>query len=164
MKTADFREEYIELREEIPSGGHVAFDSNSALLEGSYDDELSCHRAKKGWVQVLENQFLLEKDYDFTLKIKRDHEAGSFSLKCNFVTACGRYAFWRLTNAQALEAQYTIETAHIPHAESMYEKLLSAPDLAEKQELTIRELNDELPYPSYKKPSVVHWLRALIKM
>ena len=56
-------------------------------------------------------------------------EEGVFTLQCEFVSACGRYAFWRLTNNQAPEAQYLIETAHIPNAELREAEFHAASDL-----------------------------------
>ncbi len=117
----------IELTKEIQNG--VRFDSEAVTLFGIYKDELSLFRAKKSWTEILESNFLLEPSYDYTLnKIARLSE-NSFILQCSFLTACGRYAFWRLTNDQAPEAQYLIETAHIPSSDFASDMFISAPDL-----------------------------------
>lgn len=115
----------------VPGG--VCFDPDSVTLEGFYSDELSAHRAKRTWESALENHFLLEPDHDFTLKIS-SVESKCFALTCEFLTACARYAFWRLTNSQAPEAQYIIETAHIPRGESQYDRFMAAPDLCHIEE------------------------------
>ena len=52
-----------------------------------------------------------------------------FMLRAHFVSACARYAFWRLTNCQAPETQYIMETAHIPVCESRHDDILSVPDM-----------------------------------
>lgn len=164
MKTAGRQEQYIELTREYPHGSHVAFDSESASLEGHYGDELSSFRARKVWVDILETQFLLEKDHDFSMAIEGSIEEASYILRCTFHTACGRYAFWRLTNSQAPEAQYTIETAHIPNAESLYEQVVHAPDLQQKKETDIYEIDD--PFLNLKGPSrtsMIEWLKTLIR-
>jgi hypothetical protein len=38
-----------------------------------------------------------------------------YKVRCDFQTACGRYAFWRLTHHQAPEVQFLLETAHLPY-------------------------------------------------
>lgn len=124
----------IELTDELITPGAVSFDSVKASLEGSYRDELSLHRAKKIWIDTLETNFLLEKGHDFKIKITRNIAEEQFSMSCDFTTACGRYALWRLTHDQAPEAQYLIETAHIPQCESRLQEILFAPDLKSKRE------------------------------
>lgn len=107
----------------------VFFDPEEATLEGTYLDELSAFRAKRVWTETLETNFLLQPTLDFSFKVESDVESRKFVLRCDFSTACGRYAFWRLTRNQAPEAQYLIETAHIPQCESRHEDMLVAPDL-----------------------------------
>ena len=112
---------------EVPEG--VCFDPDNITLEGWYADELSAHRAKRGWCETFENYFLLDPDLDYTFSIANSPKTDHFVLCTHFHTACARYAFWRLTNGQAPEAQYAIETSHIPNAESCRDKFLSAPDM-----------------------------------
>ncbi len=107
----------------------VCFDPDDITLLGVYSDELSLFRAKSGWTKVLESNFMLEDTHDFSIEIVKDYESLRFRLACRFNTACGRYAFWRITNYQAPEAQYEIETAHIPNSSSRQLDLISAPDL-----------------------------------
>jgi hypothetical protein len=114
---------------ELELRGGVAFDPDLLVLEGSYTDELSAYRARKVWTQVLETNFLLEWDYDFMLNVSKGMDPSSYLLRCSFVSACGRYAFWRLTHGQASDAQYVIETAHIPNSTNHYYSILAAPDL-----------------------------------
>ena len=110
----------------------VYFDSQEAILEGAYKDEISAYRAKKVWTETFETNFLLEPNYDFIFKVVTDIKEQKFVLKCNFTSACGRYAFWRLTRNQAPEAQYQIETAHIPANDSNKSNKVSA-------ELSVKE-------------------------
>ena len=116
----------------LPEPG-VCFDPEEAILEGVYIDELSAYRAKKGWVKALEVNFLLEDKHDFSIKVIAGTDSKRFQLKCEFESACGRYAFWRLTHNQAPEAQYVIETAHIPDSEKSRDALMGAPDLRSSQ-------------------------------
>lgn len=120
----------IELTKEIHGLDGVKFDAERISLTGKYGDELSLFRAKRIWGQILEDNFLLEPNYDYTFSYYGDAAQPLFVLTCEFTTACGRYAFWRLTNNQAPEAQYMIETAHIPHAEARQLDFLEAPDMA----------------------------------
>ena len=117
-----------ELITEIEAMDGVCFDPNGLALHGLYSDELSAHRARKGWVETLESSFFLETGEDFELKVHGDLGRGRFVLSCEFLSASARYAFWRLTHQQAPEAQYLIETAHVPTSD-IGSGLGSAPDL-----------------------------------
>lgn len=128
----------IELTDEFQWTEGVSFDPDHITLEGVYTDQLSAYRAKKVWMETLETNFLLEKGHDFTLTILSKVDEHRFVLRCEFLTACARYAFWRLTNHQAPEAQYIIETAHIPNAELRQDDFLQAPDLRSVHEPAIR--------------------------
>src|SRR5438552_3022420 len=106
MKQDQFGPQVIELTEELPHNDSVHFDSEAVTLQGQYGDELSLHRAKRKWTSILEINFLLESEYDYFIQHESKLDAQKFALQCRFTTACGRYAFWRLTNDQAPEAQY----------------------------------------------------------
>ncbi len=128
MHTTQVSKQHIELYDIISAEG-VTFDPDQLILKGCYADELSAHRARKLWIETLSANFLLDKDYDYSIQISSSPEANVFLLSCNFITACACYAFWRITNNQAPEAQYVIETAHIPMCASRHEDILRAPDL-----------------------------------
>ncbi|HQH27859.1 MAG TPA: hypothetical protein PLP17_10730 [Oligoflexia bacterium] len=83
----------------------LVFDADGITLLGKYTDELAAHRAKKRWVDVLGSYFLLERDRDYDLWVNGSLDDRCFVLSCSFVSACGRYAFWRLVNRQAPEAE-----------------------------------------------------------
>ena len=107
----------------------VFFDADTLALFGSYIDELSAWRAKKTWTVTLERLFLLNDSTDFKLTIQKLPESERYVLRCEFLSACARYAFWRLTNHQTPEAQYIIETAHIPDSIHHHQEFLSVPDM-----------------------------------
>jgi hypothetical protein len=119
----------IELSNGMSWQPGVCFDPQEITLEGAYFDEISAYRAKRVWTSVLESSFLLESRHDFTMTVARGVGLDCYVLRCDFTSACGRYAFWRLTHNQAPEAQYVIETAHIPNAEAHHRAFLNAPDL-----------------------------------
>ncbi|RMG41448.1 MAG: hypothetical protein D6719_08500 [Candidatus Dadabacteria bacterium] len=119
----------VELNNEIYLEEGVCFDPDNVVLEGVYRDQLSAYRAKRTWIQTFESTFLLDPEYDFEIYVVSDSLRSIFILRCQFITACARYAFWRLTNGQAPEAQYLIETAHIPGGISHRDDFLFAPDL-----------------------------------
>jgi hypothetical protein len=118
----------IELTHEMAPSS-VSFDPQYSLLQATYQDELSLYRAKRTWCKTLQSSFLLEPQYDFQLRHCSSITEQIFSLQCEFTTACGRYAFWRLTNEQAPEAQYIIETAHIPNCELRAIEIAMAKDM-----------------------------------
>ena len=91
----------------------VSFDLERLRLEGYYSDQLSAYRAKKLWIAAFEKSFLLDFSHDFDIEVHSDLQALTFHLRCDFLTACGRYAFWRLTHNQAPDVQEIVETAHL---------------------------------------------------
>lgn len=127
FQLGEFTEDYL-----LSEG--VTFDPQETSLQGSYVDELSAYRARKGWAEALEAHFLLDAEQDFQTEVKSDLDRNVFTLNCYFHSACARYAFWRLTNNQAPEAQYLIETAHIPQCEAHLDDFIRAPDMMSKLE------------------------------
>lgn len=83
----------------------LIYDAETVTLIGKYGDELTAHRNKKEWLTVLSSHFLLEQDKDYELNTFSSLEENIFLLACTFTSACGRYAFWRLANRQASEAE-----------------------------------------------------------
>lgn len=90
------------------------YDPERLVIEGVYCDEVTAYRARKRWIEALELHFLLEETLDFSLKVRLSRGGRHFKVRCDFKSACGRYAFWRLTHHQALEVQNLLETAHLP--------------------------------------------------
>lgn len=97
----------------------VVFDADKMAVQGVYRDQLAAYRAKKLWSSALQKNFLLEAGHDFALDVNSSLETHVFVLRCDFLTACGRYAFWRLTHSQAPEVQYLMEIAHVPQPLSL---------------------------------------------
>jgi len=124
-----FESQVVELTSEISGEPCVSFDPEHVRLEGVYGDQLSAYRAKRGWIDALEKCFLLDLSHDFNIAVVSSYADNRFILRCEFVTACARYAFWRLTNHQAPEAQYSIETAHVARGASQHDEFVSCPDL-----------------------------------
>ena len=83
----------------------LVYDAEAVSLLGKYTDELSAHRGKRQWMETLGNYFLLERDRDYELFVDSSLSDKSFVVCCEFNSACGRYAFWRLINQQAPEAE-----------------------------------------------------------
>jgi hypothetical protein len=95
------------------------YDAEKLILEGIYLDEVSAYRARRSWIRTFEMNFLLEEIHDFKVKVVFDSDEHRYHVQCMFTSACGRYAFWRLTHHQAPEVQFTLETAHLPHVHSL---------------------------------------------
>ena len=83
----------------------LIYDADSVTLIGKYSDELSTHRAKKNWVELFSSYFLLEPERDYTIRVDTSISKNHYVLSCIFTSACGRYAFWRLVNQQAPDAE-----------------------------------------------------------
>ena len=45
----------------------LLYDADHVTLIGKFTDEMATHRAKKAWMQVLNNYFLLEPERDFEI-------------------------------------------------------------------------------------------------
>jgi hypothetical protein len=90
------------------------YDADRLVLEGIYLDEITAYRARKRWIKTLESNFLLEEQHDFRIKVSLAPDSGRYQVRCDFTSACGRYAFWRLTHHQAPDVQCLLETAHLP--------------------------------------------------
>lgn len=95
------------------------YDAEKLILEGIYLDEVSAYRARRSWIKTFEMNFLLEEIHDFKVKVVFERDEDKYHVQCTFTSACGRYAFWRLTHHQAPEVQFTLETAHLPHMTSL---------------------------------------------
>jgi len=95
------------------------YDAERLILEGIYLDEVSAYRARRSWIKTFEMNFLLEDIHDFKVKVIFDSDEARYHVQCSFTSACGRYAFWRLTHHQAPEVQFNLETAHLPHVTSV---------------------------------------------
>ena len=106
----------------------ICFVEDSSSIHGSYPDILSAYRAKKAWVETLRFNFGLSEGTDINLDVTKTGFK-TFVLNLGFVSSNAKYAFWKITNNQEPEVQYTLETAHIPMCEKRYEEILTAPDL-----------------------------------
>lgn len=94
----------------------LIYDADSIILAGKYSDELSAHRARKDWRGILGSYFLLDEGRDYELWVRSDATARYFVVHCCFISACGRYAFWRLVNQQAPEAEARLGESLQNHA------------------------------------------------
>ena len=154
----------LDLAKEFADIEGVCFDAENVRLEGVYNDELSAFRARKIWKSTLAANFLLEDKEDFKFAVQQLEERKKFVLRCDFLTACARHAFWRLINNQTPEAQYIIETAHIAVSQLRNDDFIFAPDLAPKtDEPTILRSTRYLERPHGKK-TLKSWLKKLLRL
>lgn len=91
----------------------LIFDAEGVTLVGRFGDELSAYRARKQWRDVLKTYFLLEEQRDYEMSVMSSPENRYNLLSCFFTSACGRYAFWRLINDQAPEAEEKLSQANL---------------------------------------------------
>ena len=76
---------------EIAVGLGLWYDSERLMLEGIYLDEVTAYRARKGWIEAFEVNFLLEDRNDFVVRVYSQQEIGRFCVKCEFASACGPF-------------------------------------------------------------------------
>lgn len=108
----------------------LIYDAEGVTLIGTYGDELSAYRARRRWMEVFSNYFLLERERDYDLSVTASDEENTFALHATFISACGRYAFWRLINRQALEAEQKLcnEHSEIRGTRSLLSSIMSGED------------------------------------
>lgn len=122
------------------AGQRLTYDAEGVSLIGKYADEISAHRAKRVWKNVLGNSFLLDEGRDYELWITGSISEQNFVVSCSFLSACGRYAFWRLINEQAPDAEMKLR------GESPQDKKMPAfyTESNEEKAPWILRLSDEL--------------------
>lgn len=134
------------------------YDPDRLIIEGVYCDEVTAYRARRRWIEALKMHFLLEEGLDFAMRVKLLRGERHFKVQCSFVSACGRYAFWRLTHHQALEVQCVLETAHLPRPLCT----LSVDSLFDENELpTERPPRANFPASARARRDERPWERAL---
>lgn len=102
-----------EAREVEQGKPGLIFDADSVTLLGKFTDEFSAHRAKKQWMGVFAHHFLLERSRDYDMEVGNVEGTGYYYLRSTFESACGRYAFWRLVNHQAMEAEQKLQSPNM---------------------------------------------------
>jgi hypothetical protein len=156
---------YSEIEEstaiaETPEGLGLWYDAERLILEGAYLDEITAYRARKRWIQTFETNFLLEGEHDFRLKVVYEDDSRRFFVRCTFTTACGRYAFWRLTHHQAPDVQFLLETAHLPFGAVCSPQLdsLVSDSFDGAHSFLLRS-----PFPTERKKSMFEKLRTTMR-
>lgn len=135
----------------------VIFDVDTLTLAGVYNDEVSAHRAKKRWIQTLQDCFLLDTDTDIKIRVKGDLSNHRYLLSCEFVSSCARYAFWRLTNNHVPEAAYLLEIAHIP--ESINQDFSEGADIRAAMEKELQSIEERI----YEQKGILQKIGELTK-
>ena len=105
QETAESSTPYWQYKESL------IYDAEQAKLLARYGNQMAAYRARKEWSVILDAFFLLEAERDFSLELRENAASREYMLECNFVSACGRYAFWRLINQQAPEAEKKLRAA-----------------------------------------------------
>ena len=106
----------------------LTYDTDEISIAAIFDDEMSAYRGRRAWADILSAHFLLENKRDFALAIDKSPDLEKqFRLRCEFDSACGRYAFWRLINHQATEAEDKLLKAGYPeHDEKTLINIITA--------------------------------------
>lgn len=93
----------------------LIYDADAVTLTAHYADQVTAYRARRVWIEVLSSYFLLEEERDYDIFVDTIVDYEHFQIQCIFLSACGRYAFWRLINHQAPEAEAKLgESAQVP--------------------------------------------------
>ena len=95
----------------LKASGPINFHPTVPQFTGVYSNEIRRQYAKRSWEKELGSNFLLDRGHDYEL-VKYEG-CGYYKLLCDFKTACGRYAYWRLTNDKAPDSLAIIAAAHV---------------------------------------------------
>ena len=95
----------------------LTFYTETVQIVAVANDQLSAYRTRNTWTKTLHRHFLLQAEQDFDISISPD-ENESYIISCNFSSACGRYAFWRLINQQSPEAERNLLTPNLQNNDS----------------------------------------------
>jgi len=141
----------------------LTFDSGSALIIATYNNEISAYRAKREWQSILNTYFLLDAERDYEMWVTAVEESEhTFLLTCMFSSACGRYAFWRVINDQSPEAEdkMALNTdTYVKHPARWFQSK-RAKSTNKQMELEISEGDAQLPESS---KTFVDYLMAFLK-
>lgn len=80
------------------------FNPDNCYLGKDFPNEFAAYQAKKAWTQILSHHFLIESPRDYLILISPITNFPSHILGCKFLSAVGRYSFWRLMNNQSQDA------------------------------------------------------------
>lgn len=124
-----------ELIKKVNANAPLTFYLDDIAMSASYPDELSAHRARKVWRDILIRVYLLEDESDYRLEVVKD--ADKFALVCDFISSCGHYAFWRLSHKQASHVEEELCLAHLPTVNSSPEEFSLNVDLGQDSGSTV---------------------------
>ena len=78
-----------------------------SVLSSTFETEFSAFSARRLWINLFLKYFSLEKDKDYNLCVNNEHIDNTeiFELNCEFISPNGKYAFWKLLNKKAIQAE-----------------------------------------------------------
>ena len=140
----------------------LIYDAEGVTLFGKYTDQLSTYRSRKEWQAILASHFLLEPERDYEIKAICSIDDNKVLLSCSFTSACGRYAFWRLVNRQAPEAEQKLNGQR-DKVQKSAKGFLGSPWNEEKQTAFVMSSLEEQIKKSEENTSLVNRLLQLFK-
>ena len=86
---------------------HLKHSEDLSALSSTFDSEFTAYSARRHWINLFYKYFALEKDKDYILCVdKEDTSHGEkYELNCEFISPNGKYAFWKLLNKKAIQAE-----------------------------------------------------------
>lgn len=87
-------------------------DLEKFVVEARYNDELSRFRAKKRWITLFKEIYLLEPKQDFAITSFTDSDRFFYYLRCSFKTQVGRFIMQRICSELNSPALKTLKVAH----------------------------------------------------
>ena len=78
-----------------------------SALSSTFDAEFTAFSVRRLWINLFQKYFSLEKDKDYNLYVNKESLGHNemYELNCEFISPNGKYAFWKLLNKKALQAE-----------------------------------------------------------
>ena len=78
-----------------------------SALSSTFDTEFTAFSVRRLWINLFQKYFSLEKDIDYNLHVNKEDDGGDekYNLNCEFTSPNGKYAFWKLINKKAIQAE-----------------------------------------------------------
>lgn len=90
-------------REKVLSLSRLVYKLEDFMIYRVFRDEVSAYRARRLWPRIFGEHMLLDVGRDYRIRVMRADNG--WAAVCECTSACGRYAFTRLANAQAPECE-----------------------------------------------------------
>jgi len=86
---------------------HLKHTDDLSALSSTFDAEFTAFSVRRMWINLFKKYFSLEKDKDYYVYVDKNTTGNNetYELNCEFTSSNGKYAFWKLLNKKAFQAE-----------------------------------------------------------